>query len=50
MLDYDRIENAARSALGTAVFDTAYAEGAATTIDTVGDLVGHPRERSDGAA
>jgi predicted ATPase/DNA-binding SARP family transcriptional activator len=41
MLDYDRIEGAARTALGAAEFDAAYAEGAATTIDTVGDLVGH---------
>ena len=42
MLDYDRIERTARAALGAAAFDAAYAEGAATTIDTVGDLVGRP--------
>jgi predicted ATPase/DNA-binding SARP family transcriptional activator len=40
MLDYVRLEAEVRAALGEDDFAAAYAEGHATTIDTVRDLVG----------
>ena len=43
LLDYARVEAGVRAALGDDdVFAAAYAEGRATTVDTVRDLVAHP--------